>query len=86
LSEQQISIIVKDILIRHFGILPNNFNWDTTLDQLNNDFSIIGYLIDLEQKLYEEFNIQFSLHLFIEPSFHTPKDIVILVKKQISSR
>ncbi len=85
LSEQQIALLVKNILIKHFGILPDEFNWDMTLEKLNNDFVIIGYLIDLEQRLMHALNRNFSLHRHIEPSFNTPKDIVDLVKKLMSS-
>jgi len=84
LSESQISSIIKDVLINHFDILPDEFKWDIPLDKLNSDFAILGYLVDLEQLLFRELKINISLHQHIEPSFHTPEDIITLVKELIT--
>lgn len=79
MKEDEIRDIIQSILVIHFNIPTNDQIWDKTLEGLNNDFTILGFLIDLENILKAHFQQNISLVEHIDPTFNTLKDIVILI-------
>ncbi len=78
-----IKIIVKRVLIDNFNIEPRDFDWDKPLEQLQENFKILGYLVFLEQLLNSELDSKIELLEQISSNIHTPKDIVNLIQKEL---
>jgi len=79
LNEEEVTRMVQSILLTYFNISPNKFHWDKPLEILNEDFGILGILLDLEAILKKELNKPLSLLEHIDPTFNTPKDIVRII-------
>lgn len=86
MTADNISNIVKQVLVNNFNIEPHNFNWDKPLEQLQENFKILGYLVFLEQLLSHEFNSKIVLLEHISSNVHAPKDIVKLIQKELQSK
>jgi hypothetical protein len=86
MTEENISFIVKSVLINNFNIESHDFSWDKPLEQLQENFKILGYLVFLEQLLNREFNSKIVLLEHISSNVHTPKDIVELIQKELQTQ
>jgi len=79
LNTDKIAKIVQAILIGHFKVTLSDFKWEKSLTELNKDFEILGIMLDLENLLKNELNQNISLLDNIDPTFNTPKDILVLI-------
>lgn len=81
MDEDEIIVIVKSILLDSFDIPIDNFSWDEPLEYLNDDFGILGVMLDFEKLLQQQINQSISILNYIDPTFNTPRDIIDLIKK-----
>ena len=81
MTHQIVADKIKFLLIRHFNIQPEHFDWEQPLEKLNADFKVLGNLVFLEQLLQKEFDKNIPLLENISTAFHTPRDIVELIIK-----
>lgn len=81
LTADETSNIIKSILIETLQIEPAQFDWVTPLQQFNQNFKVLGFLIDLEDALKTKFKQDIQLIEQISPAIHTPEDIVQLILK-----
>jgi hypothetical protein len=81
MNHEKVSEAVRIILIQHFNILDRSFSWEQPLDELQEDFKILDYLIFLERLLQSKFKKEFSLLENISTAIHSPGDIVNLIMK-----
>lgn len=79
MSTEDAHRLVKQLFINHFNIKDTQFCWDTPLDELDDDFKVLSYLLFLEQLLHSEFKSKIQILEKVNSSVHTPKDIVNLV-------
>lgn len=79
MSEQKIADTVQETFIQHFNIHPEDFDWETPLEELDTNFKILGNLVFLEQLLEKEFGKNALLLENISTAIHTPKDIMELI-------
>lgn len=73
------------MIVNHFKVSKSDFLWDKSLATLHEEFKILGVLQDLEKLINETFNITISLLAQIDVVFHTPMDIVKLIKFQLEN-
>lgn len=83
MTNEKVSDIVKSILLRHFNIQPDFFAWEQPLEELQEDFKVLGNLVFLEQLLEKEFDKNIPILENISTSFHTPRDVVDLITNEI---
>ncbi len=83
MSTDDVHISLKQLFVNHFNINGTQFNWDLPLEELDEDFKTLSYLMFLEQLLNSEFKIKLLVLERINTSVHTPKDIVNLVEKEL---
>lgn len=83
MSQQKTSDILQDLLIQHFNIAPERFDWDQSLEKLDPNFKVLGYLLFLEQLLEKQFGRKIPLMESISTSYHSPKDILKIIEDQI---
>ncbi len=83
MTNETISHTVQSILIEKFDVSPENFTWDKSLEELQENFKILGNLVFLEQLLEKQFDRKFPLLEHISTAYHTPKDIVVLIMKEL---
>ena len=76
---------VKTILLTKFEISEERFAWDKPLEQLNENFRILGYLMYLEQLLNRAFDIELPLIEHVSSSIHSPQDILELVESELEN-
>ncbi|MFN0217084.1 MAG: hypothetical protein ACKVT2_22740 [Saprospiraceae bacterium] len=81
-EEDEISTLVKSILVNHFRVEPENFDWNKSLEELNKDLGVLGHLAYFEQLLQAGLNRKIPIIENISSNFHTPADVLHLVKKQ----
>lgn len=74
---------VQNIFIIHFDIEPEQFSWEKPLEVLQKDFKILSYLVFLEQLIHQHFELNIPLIENISTAFHTPKDILNLINKEL---
>jgi hypothetical protein len=71
------------ILTDHFDIDIKLLAKERFLEELHENFKILGYLIFLEQLINKEFNVKVPLLENINSAIHTPEDIVQLIERQV---
>jgi hypothetical protein len=81
MNYEKIAEAVKLILIQHFNISASSFSWEAPLEELQEDFKILDYLIFLERLLQSKFKKDFFLLENISTAIHNPKDVVNLIMK-----
>ena len=74
---------VQAIFINHFDIAPDQFDWNQSLEALNEDFKILSYLVFLEQLIQKDFNIDAPIIENISAAFHTPNDVLSLIVNEL---
>lgn len=74
--------ILQSIFIAHFNIDSGRFDWEQTLERLDEQFKLLGNLVFLEQLLQNEFQKEIPLLENISTAFHTPKDVLEIVMKE----
>lgn len=74
---------VQHIFIEHFNISAEQFDWEQPLEALQKDFKILSYLVFLEQLVQQHFELNIPLIENISTAFHTPKDILALINKEL---
>lgn len=79
MSGKEISKIVQSIMIKYFDVDPTAFDWEKTLECLQEDFKMLDYLIFMERLVQQQFEKEISLLDYISTAIHTPKDIVDLI-------
>lgn len=72
--------ILQSIFTEHFNIDSDRFDWEQPLEQLDEQFKLLGNLIFLEQLLRKEFQKDIPLLENISTAFHTPTDILKLIE------
>ncbi|SFN47590.1 hypothetical protein SAMN04487989_101693 [Bizionia echini] len=75
---------VKQLFVAYFNIKEAQFNWHVPLEQLDEDFRTLRYLVYLEQLINTEFNAKVLLMEKINASIHTPTDIIKLVETELN--
>jgi hypothetical protein len=81
MNYEKIAEAVKIILIQHFNISTSSFSWKDSLEELQEDFKILDYLIFLERLLQSKFKKDVFLLENISTAIHNPRDIVNLIMK-----
>lgn len=81
MNEDELTKLVKSILMEYFNISNSDFNWEKSLEDLNEDFGILGVMLDFERLLQQQINEDISILNHVDPTFNTPKDIVSLIKR-----
>ncbi len=71
--------IIQTILTEHFNIDSVHFDWEQPLENLDEQFKLLGNLVFLEQLLQKEFQRDIPLLENISTAFHTPRDILELI-------
>lgn len=74
---------VQYIFIEHFDVKPEKFSWEQPLEALQENFKILSYLVFLEQLIHQQFKVSTPLIENISTAFHTPKDILNLINKEL---
>ncbi len=72
--------IVHSLLTEHFNIDARHFDWERPLEQLDEQFKLLGNLVFLEQLLQKEFQQDIHLLENISTAYHTPRDILELIQ------
>lgn len=80
MTEKTIRTKLKSILISNFNIDNNESIWEQPLAELQPNLKILEYLVFMEQLLKKEFKRDVPLLENISPEFHTPENIVSLIK------
>lgn len=75
---------IKNILINHFEVKPDDFQWDIPLVALNKDFEVLGIMLELESLVYKHFKKKIPLVEHIDPIFDTLSDIAKLIEASFS--
>ncbi|APY08791.1 hypothetical protein BWZ20_10980 [Winogradskyella sp. J14-2] len=83
MSQQEIQIVLQHIFVSNFNIGASKFSWDVPLEQLDEDFKTLSFLIFLEQLVNTEFKIRASILEQINVSVHTPSDINNLILRNL---
>ncbi|MEZ4850037.1 MAG: hypothetical protein R3B93_15750 [Bacteroidia bacterium] len=83
MKKEEIARIVRSLLIQHFDIQPEDFSWEIPLEELQQNFNILSYLLYLEQLLQEQFGTGFRILEHISAAIHTPEDVVSLISKEL---
>ena len=78
-SSDKIPDILRFILTKHFNIAADQFDWNQPLEDLDEQFKLLGNLVYLEQLLEEEFQKEIPLLENISTTYHTPKDILVIL-------
>ena len=78
-SSDKIPDILRFILTKHFNIAADQFDWNRPLEDLDEQFKLLGNLVYLEQLLEEEFQKEIPLLENISTTYHTPKDILVIL-------
>lgn len=86
MNQQAIQEVVKTILISDFSVPVTEFRWDTPLVRLQESFNILGVFLNLENSLSNHFKIDIQLIEQLNSSFHTPRDIVVLIQKSLKAK
>lgn len=77
-TQQEIANTIETLLMDNFSIEAHQFDWETSLDDLDEKFELLSYLIFLEQLLQDKFSKKIPLLENINTALHTPKDILQL--------
>lgn len=85
MSTEDIHLSVKNLFTKHFNIDDTQFCWHAPLDDLDEDFKMLTYLLFLEQLIQSEFKIKILILEKINSSVHTPKDIIKLIENQLKT-
>lgn len=83
--ENEVREKLKDILLNNFEVNPEDFDWDIPLADLQEKFSLLGYLVFFEQIINECFEGKFRILENINASVHTPADVCRLIKEEINT-
>ncbi|MBL4649663.1 MAG: hypothetical protein JKY03_08025 [Aureispira sp.] len=81
MNYEKVAESVQKIFIQYFNISASSFSWEVPLEELQEDFKILDYLIFLERLLQSKFKKDFFLLENISTAIHNPKDIVNLIVK-----
>lgn len=79
MNRADITNIVQSVLIEHFNVVDTPIIWDNTLENLNDNFRFLGFLLELEKLLQSKFKIKIFLIEHISVNIHTSEDIVTLI-------
>lgn len=80
MKEHEIQQLLAAILLEDFNVSKEDFAWTKSLEALNSDFKLLGNFAKLEHSLSNVFKIYIPLLETIDVSFHTPHDVVKLIK------
>lgn len=83
MAKTNTAVQLQAIFIEHFHIPPEQFDWEQPLEQLHQDFKILSYLVYLEQLIQQQLAIKIPIIENISTGFHTPKDILALINKEL---
>ena len=82
MDKEKIANTVQAILIQHFDIQPDDFYWEKSLEELDANFKVLGHLVSLKQLLEQEFGKELPILENITTGYHTPKDVVTIIKNR----
>jgi len=83
--EREVRERLKAILLNNFGVNPIHFDWDVPLEDLQQKFSLLGYLVFFEQIINEHFEGKFQILENINTSVHTPNDVYLLIMEELKT-
>jgi hypothetical protein len=83
--EREVRERLKAILQNNFGVNPIHFDWDVPLEDLQQKFSLLGYLVFFEQIINERFEGKFQILENINASVHTPNDVCRLIMQELKT-
>jgi hypothetical protein len=83
MPKDKIREALHKILIDQFGIDRSLLAEERLLEELHENFKILGYLMFLEQLINKEFNVKVPLLENINSAIHTPEDIVQLIEIEV---
>lgn len=84
MNEADIRSVLKSFLLLRFHVDPQDFEWNKPLQDLHENFKILGYLMFLEQLLNEHLQADLPLIENIDVSIHTPEDVIKLVRQELN--
>lgn len=76
---------LKAILLNNFDVDPIHFDWDVPLEDLQQKFSLLRYLVFFEQIINEHFKGKFQILKNINASVHTPNDVYLLIMEELKT-
>lgn len=83
MTKEEVAAKVQSVLIQHFSIQASHFSWEQSLETLQVDFKILGYLVFFEQLLEQQFGQKIPLLENISAEIHTPEDVVLLIFNEL---
>ena len=83
--EREVRERLKAILLNNFEMDPGRFDWDVPLEDLEQKFSLLGYLVFFEQIINERFEGKFLILENINTSVHTPNDVCQLIMEELKT-
>ncbi|MDZ7614292.1 MAG: hypothetical protein U5K51_11760 [Flavobacteriaceae bacterium] len=83
MEEKEIRVKLKSILLNNFEVNPLLFDWDVPLEDLQQKFSLLGYLVFFEQLINEHFEGRFHILENINAAIHTPNDVCRLIQEEL---
>lgn len=86
MSSDKVHDIVEAILLDHFNIKPQDFNWDVPLETMDSDFKLLSYVLFLEQLINKKFNLKVLLLEKINVAIHTPNDVVSIIISELNAK
>lgn len=75
-KQNDFSTIVQSILLTHFQITEQDFDWDTPLHLLDVNFKLYAAMVDLQRLLSEVIGRTVILVEEINGMMHTPQDVI----------
>ena len=85
MAENEVCEKLKDMLLNNFDVDPGSFDWDVPLEDLQQKFSSLGYLVFFEQFINEHFEGKFQILENINGSVHTPNDVCRLIMEELKT-
>ena len=74
---------VQAIFTEYFDIPVEHFDWEQPLEALHANFEILSHLVLLEQLIQKNFGMHIPIIENISTAFHTPKDVLELIIREL---
>ncbi len=83
--ENEVRDTIKSVLLNNFDIEPGKFDWNTPLEDLQQKFSQLGYLVFFEQVINDHFGGKFQILENINAALHSPNDVYQLIQEELKT-
>lgn len=83
MTKEEIANKLQSIIVDNFNVSKEQFDWEQPLEVLQEDFTILSYLVQLDQLITIQFEQNISIVENISTGIHTPKDILHLIMNKL---